>query len=181
MPNDRIRVLHPAWRLTSMGGVPAIFRAVVSRLEPDRLEAHVLSVRPRLPQDDLDAPGPHVEFHSLEYRGQHTRAARLGLSLSTARFVRRIRPDVLHTHSGSAWMSVPSALTCPGARRLGSGRIGAPTGHCSLNWHPWALSRGCPRYSSGRVSIHVACVTRRTGPVGTTPPWLGGRRCRSGD
>lgn len=116
--HDRIRVLHLIWRLTAVGGIPAVGRTLLSELDPTRFDAHALCVRPTHPEDRLDLLGEHVTVHSLEHRGPHTRRARLALATRMATAVRAIDPDVLHTHSGTAWMSLPSVLVSPRTPRV---------------------------------------------------------------
>jgi glycosyltransferase involved in cell wall biosynthesis len=118
MPTDRIRVLQLIWRLTAVGGVPAVSRILLSELDPERFEAHALCVRPRFDEDKLDLLGEHVTVHTLDYEGAHTRRARAGLAWRMASAVRAIEPDIVHTHSGSAWMSLPTLLVRPRISRV---------------------------------------------------------------
>ena len=114
----RVCVLQLTWRLTAAGGVPAVSRMLLGRLDPTRFDVHALSVRPLLREDRLEALGPQVAWHSLGYRGGHTQGARAALALRVGAAVRSIAPDVLHVHSGSAWMSLPTVVSAPRTRRL---------------------------------------------------------------
>jgi glycosyltransferase involved in cell wall biosynthesis len=114
----KIRVLQVVWRLSLVGGVPAVVRTLLTGLDPERFEAHVLSLRPLLDEDELDSLGPHVHLHTLDHPGKRSIPRLAPLALRMVGQVRRIDPDVIHTHVGTAWMSALAAVMRPATVRV---------------------------------------------------------------
>lgn len=111
-----IRILHFTWRLTRGGGIPVVIRAFLRRMNPTRFENHVCTVRPNRPEDGLEELGQHHAYHPLGLEGALGARARLSVTRQVLRLTRSLRPDLLHTHSGVAWYTVPGALGCRSLR-----------------------------------------------------------------
>lgn len=133
-PEGRRTVLHVVWRLSKGGGIPVVLRDVVTRLDPARLDVHVATVRPAFEEDELDQLPATVVLHHLGFTGSLSVLDRARLALDLVALVRRVRPDVLHVHSGTAVHSLPAALAFRPARRVievhdapGNGRHGRAT------------------------------------------------------
>lgn len=131
------------WRLSKGGGIPVVVREVAARLDPARFEVHVATVRPPFDEDDLDRLPACVALHHLGFTGRLSRRDRSRAAWALLRLTRRLRPDVLHLHSGTASYSVPAAVSVRGMRRVlevhdapGNGRHGRAT-----EWLECLLSR----------------------------------------
>ena len=109
-----IRVLHLMNRLSRDGGIQVVVRRLATCLAPDRVELHVVTLRPRIEGDHTD--DVRAVLHPLGYRRTGYRLRdRCRLSFAISREVRRIRPDVVHLHSGLAWLGYGAWLAAPGA------------------------------------------------------------------
>ena len=68
-----IRVVHLVNRLSRGGGIQVVIRRLASCLEPDRIELHVVTLRPRIEDDHTD--DVRVVLHPLGYRRSGFRLA----------------------------------------------------------------------------------------------------------
>lgn len=126
------RVLHVAWRASGPGGVQRVVRDVARELGSD-IDLHIVSVRPPSP-DDATLPEHGVTLHSLGYQGR-ARALPGPRSVVRAwRLAQKIRPQVVHAHSGTALWAIGAVAGSRRARRIlevhdgpGSGRHAAAT------------------------------------------------------
>jgi glycosyltransferase involved in cell wall biosynthesis len=108
--DDRIRVLNVLWRLSRGGGAPIVVRQLLLRSEHDHVEMHACTVRPRAAEDRLEELGPNVALHALGLTGPTTLMLRARAIAGVLRVVRRVRPHVLHVHSGTASYSLAAAV-----------------------------------------------------------------------
>lgn len=160
----RRRVLHVLWRLSKGGGIPIVVRDVTTRLDPSRFDVHVATVRPDLPEDELDRLPAQVQVHPLGFTGALSGTDRLRVAARLHRLVRSLRPDVIHVHSGTAGYSLAAALAHPRAARVlevhdapGNGRHGPAT-----EWLEGRLARRLrfvPLVHSTSVRAEVAQFT----------------------
>lgn len=114
----RIRVVHVVWRLSTGGGIPQVSRQVLAGLDPERFECHAVTARPAAEEDELHLLGPNVTVHPLDYTGPANKVEEVRIPLRYAAEVRRLRPDVIHAHSGTARHALPAALAVPSAARV---------------------------------------------------------------
>ena len=111
-------MLHLTWRLNPTGGIAGVIRSLAAGLEGSPVEVSVATVRPLLDEDGLDdLPGVH-DLRGLGYRGRYASARIAGPVLRFAALARRLRPHVVHAHSGTAVLAVPAALAVRRAGRL---------------------------------------------------------------
>lgn len=111
MDDEPLRVAHVLWRLSRGGGVQTVVRQLAANVDPATIELHVLSARPRLADDRIDELP--VRFHALvDGRGRRSSRWLQRVSIMTAavRAVRQLRPDVVHLHSGTAWMGFAASI-----------------------------------------------------------------------
>lgn len=101
-------VLHLMGRLSPGGGVQVVVRRLADHTDASAVDLHVGTIRP--PWDDLsDVP---VTLHTLDFDGSRmTPWDRVTLMARAARLARRIRPDVIHLHSGTSWLGLLARLT----------------------------------------------------------------------
>ena len=109
-PAGRVRVLHVVQNL-NYGGMERVLAAIVTNLDPERFEPHVLALQ-------------YLGAFSSELRGaaplhQGDRLPRWSLlwPRALARQIRRIAPDVVHTHSG-VWYKASRAARMAGVSRV---------------------------------------------------------------
>ncbi|MEU8136770.1 glycosyltransferase family 4 protein [Streptodolium elevatio] len=114
----RIRVVHVVWRLSTGGGIPQVSRQILAGLDPDRFECHAVTARPAAAEDELHLLGPNVTVHPLGYTGPPNKVEEVRIPLRYAAAVRKLRPDVIHAHSGTARHALPAALAVPSAGRV---------------------------------------------------------------
>lgn len=105
----RVRILHFTWRMSQTGGIPTVLRTLLPRLSATRFENHVCTVRPNSIDDAVHELGNH-NLHPLGFEGRLGLFERARVASAFASLVVRVRPDVVHTHSGVAWYTIPSAL-----------------------------------------------------------------------
>lgn len=132
--DPRARVLNVVWRLSQSGGVQTVVRNIIGSADTSRFDHHVVSVRPEFAEDRLDALLDGAHLHALGLEGPLRSRDRVAAVVEVARIARRVRPDVVHTHSGTVWLSVLARLTSPSAACLievhdapGNGRHGGST------------------------------------------------------
>lgn len=118
-----MRVLHVVWRLSVGGGIPRVVREVLSGLDRDRYDLHVVSVRPRLEEDRLEELGEGITYHFCDQVGAPGPRMRLETVRSVRRITKTLRPDLVHTHASIAWYT------------LGSGRRGGGRRSGIVEWH----------------------------------------------
>ncbi|NUU20053.1 MAG: glycosyltransferase family 4 protein [Streptomycetaceae bacterium] len=114
----RIRVVHVVWRLSTGGGIPQVSRQILAGLDPERFECHAVTARPAADEDELHLLGPNVTIHPLDYTGPPNKVEEVRIPLRYAAAVRKLRPDVIHAHSGTARHALPAALAVPSAGRV---------------------------------------------------------------
>ncbi len=175
--DDPVVVAHVLSRLSPGGGVQVVVRGLIQRLDPTRVESHVITARPWV-EDDLLNEVP-AQIHPLNYRrGGYRLRDRVWLCVAVARRVRSIRPDVVQLHSGIAWMGVLARMFMPRTSFVleahdapGSGRHGRRNdqfeGWC-IRWlritaishsqevaEAVAQQSGCPRGQIKRFALGV--------------------------
>jgi glycosyltransferase involved in cell wall biosynthesis len=162
------RVLHVAWRLARGGGTPLVLRRLLQGVERARFDVHVCTVRPLFAEDRVEELGEGLSFHPLGLEGAPTPRRRAAALAGVARVAWRVRPDVLHAHSGVASYALPALVARPPRRILEvqdapqSGRISSA--HAALEgfmarrlgFEPLVHSRSVERdlADAWRVSSH---------------------------
>ena len=106
-----IRILHVLWRLSDTGGIPQVVRHLVRGLDKERFEVHVCTARASFEQDDVGKILDRDRFHELGVKGRPSATERLAAAARLARVVVRVRPDIVHLHSGITWLAVPATLS----------------------------------------------------------------------
>ena len=126
-----IRVAHVMWRLSKGGGIPVVVRAIADGIDPARTELHVITLRPLFDEDQLASLPPTVHVHGLGHIGAVRPFQRIRVLRRVSKLLRRVRPDVVQVHSGTAWMAALARLSLPRTPFLievhdapGSGRHG---------------------------------------------------------
>lgn len=117
-PTGRVRVLQVLWRLSRGGGAPIVVRDLLRHIDTEEFEVHVCTVRPLFLEDRVHELGDHVTYHPLGLEGAATPQLRARAIAGVASAVRRIRPDILHVHSGTASYSTLAALLTRQRARL---------------------------------------------------------------
>lgn len=107
----RIRVLVVLWRLSRGGGIPVVVRGFLRHFDRDLFDVHVCTVRPLFPEDSPDELGGGITYHPLGLTGSPTIRLRARAVLGVAKVARRVRPDVLHVHGGTASYGLLAALS----------------------------------------------------------------------
>lgn len=97
----RLRVLHLAWRLSPGGGVAQVARDLLQGASREEFDVHVCSVRPFCIEDDIEALGGGLTFHSLGLEGDKSLAKSARLTAGLFRLVAKVRPHVVHVQAGS--------------------------------------------------------------------------------
>lgn len=109
-PARPVVVAHVIPRLSVAGGIQIAVRGLARAVDPSVVELHVISCRPELERDRLDEVP--AAFHPLDHtRAGHRLRDRLRLLVGVARLVRSTGADVVHLHSGSAWLGLLARLT----------------------------------------------------------------------
>ncbi|MGH9282397.1 MAG: glycosyltransferase family 4 protein, partial [Acidimicrobiales bacterium] len=96
-----VRVLHVVWRLTEGGGIPVVVRSIAAGVGPG-FAVDIVTVRPAVAEDRLEALPPSVRLHHLGAEGSLARGRKLRAVVEVARLGRRLRPDIVHLHTGTA-------------------------------------------------------------------------------
>ncbi|MGH7629367.1 MAG: glycosyltransferase [Gemmatimonadales bacterium] len=139
--NRRVRVLHLIDNL-NYGGMERVLADLVHRLDPEQFECHVLGLAylGRFAEGLDSSAGLHVADPmprgSMLWPG------------SLARQIRRLAPDVVHTHSG-VWYKGSLAARLAGVPRL------VHTDHGRPQPDPWT-GRLLDRIAAGRTDVVVA-------------------------
>lgn len=118
MNGARTRVLQVLWRLSTGGGVPMVVRGVAQHSDPAQVELHLCTIRPLLDEERITEVGDSVVYHPLGLVGEAGAELRTRAIAGIAGMVRRVRPDVLHVHSGTAWYSAAASILAPRARKI---------------------------------------------------------------
>lgn len=105
-----VRVVHLMGRLSITGGVQVVVRQLAAAVDPNRVDLHIVTMRPRW--DDLsEVP---ASLHALGFDGSRYRLRdRISIIWKMARTVRRLRPDVVQVHSGMAWLGLLARVVSP--------------------------------------------------------------------
>src|SRR5260221_4239588 len=169
-PGAPMRVLHHVWRLSQSGGIPVVVRNLALGLDPARFELHVSTVRPRLSEDALEALDGHLVLHPLNVRGS-TRLPRARAVSGLARVTARLRPDVLHLHSGTGWQASGAMAFASKAARIlevhdapGAGQHGAFTERVEagmvrrLRFHPLVHSRSVAATVEAATGVEATLI-----------------------
>ena len=98
--------MNVVWRLSSSGGVQTVVRALLQSADPLRFEQHLVSLRPELDEDELDLLPAHIRVRWLGYTGEISWRQRIAAQVEVGLIVRRLRPEVVHTHTGTVWLSL---------------------------------------------------------------------------
>jgi len=94
-------VAHLMGRLSVAGGVQIVVRRLALGLVDEPVSLHVVTMRPAW-DDVSDMP---LTLHPGSFAGSRYRFRdRVAIIIHHAKAVRRIRPDVVHLHSGVAWL-----------------------------------------------------------------------------
>ena len=106
----QIRVLQVIWRVSRSGGAQAVARGFLAHYDRRQFEVHVCTTRPLFAEDNIEELGIGIRYHPLSLTGTPTPRLRLEAVKGIASVVRRVKPDLLHVHGGTAWYSLPGAL-----------------------------------------------------------------------
>lgn len=154
----RIRVVHLLGRLSQAGGVQVVVRQIADTLDPAEFDLHIVTYRGALAPDRLGEVS--ATMHPLGFNGALSSRDRVKIAVRIAREIRSIRPDVVHFHSGVAWMSASARIAAPTARFVfevhdapGSGRHSSVTDQLDRIWAWW------PRTT---LLCHSAAVAHQT-------------------
>lgn len=124
-------VVHLLGRLSRGGGVQVVVRRLATAIGASEIDMHIVTIRP--PWDDVtDVP---ATVHAIGFGGSRYRLRnRLSIAIAAAKWVWRLRPDVVQLHSGIAWLGFLARVVAPRTAFLlevhdapGSGRHGAWT------------------------------------------------------
>jgi len=99
---NRPRILFVLWRLFRGGGVPIVTRAFLRHFDRSSFDVHVCTVRPIHTEDAPASLGDGITYHALGISGQPSAGLRLRAMRGIREVVRRVQPDILHLHSGTA-------------------------------------------------------------------------------
>lgn len=189
-----VRVLHVIGRMSPGGGVQIVVRRLARHREPSRVELHIQSIRPLLPQDRLDEVD--ATLYGIGIRpGTNRLIDRPRILVGVARRIRSLRPDVVHLHSGTAWYAILGRLVdrrpaylievhdAPGSGRHGRlsdrfegwfvRRLGAVAVCHSTSVRDEVLQRWRPRPEQVvTFPLAVDLDVFRPGPEPATPPFV---------
>lgn len=112
------RVAHVLWRLSKGGGIPVVVRSIVSGIDPSQVELHLVTLRPLFPEDELGSLPSNVRIQVLGHSGELSPWDRLCVMIQVAARLKRLRPDVVQAHTGTAWMSLLARCVLPRKRFL---------------------------------------------------------------
>lgn len=133
-----------------------VVRRLAEGLDPTQVELHVVTARPAVEADRLDEVP--AEIHPLDHGADsYGPASRARIGVGVARAVRRIAPDVVHLHSGTAWKGFGAIAAAPRAGFVlevhdapGSGRSSAATER---------LESVFPKWLGASVACHSRAVS----------------------
>ena len=104
-----MRVLDFVGRLSQQGGIQTVVRQILQGLDTAEFESHVCTIRSHKAEENLPALGNH-SWHSLRIDGRLTLWNRLLAIIRLRRIMLKVRPDVMHLHSGQAWYAFIAGL-----------------------------------------------------------------------
>lgn len=113
---NRPRVLHVLWQLSEGGGIPIVVRQLAEGLGEERTEMHIATLRPITSKDRRNRLPDAVKLYGFDASAPMSMVQRARVSLKIGRLARKLHPDVVHAHSGTAAYAVPAVLL---ARPLG--------------------------------------------------------------
>lgn len=95
-------VLDFLGRLSQQGGIQTVVRQLLRGLDTNQIESHVCTIRSHSPEEELHALGRH-HWHTLSLDGPLKPWKRLLLIFRLRRLLLKLKPDLVHVHSGQAW------------------------------------------------------------------------------
>src|SRR4051812_34935670 len=108
-----VKVAHVVWRLSPTGGIPRVVRDLAESVDHGEIDLHVISVRPKIEADRVDDVIDAAHFHSAGHAVGAPKVMLARAVVRALRELRRIRPDVVHLHSGTSWIALPGAVSLP--------------------------------------------------------------------
>lgn len=161
-----IRVLDFVGRLSQQGGIQTVVRQLLRGLDTEEFESHVCTIRSQRPNEELPALGRH-HWHSLNIDGPLNLWNHLLVIFHLRRLMAKVRPDVMHVHSGLAWyafiagigLRIPYALEmhyAPGSKQVS--RV--------IDW----IEQKAARTPSILTVVHSSEVEKRTFSFLQKPP-----------
>ncbi len=149
----RIRVLHFMWRLGKGGGIPVFQRMLLKCTNKEHFDLHVFSVRPLYPEDSVEEVSENVTLHPMNLFGNVGPRGQGRIMLELARVTREVRPDVLHTYTGYAWLAIPPDLVGRGIAAKVLDIQSDPYGR-QLSWLNTMSQRFMVRWMHYRPVVH---------------------------
>lgn len=160
------RVLDFLGRLSQQGGLQTVVRQLLQGLNTEEFESHVCTIRSHRPDEELPALGQH-HWHSLYIDEPLKLWNRLLVILHLRRLMIRLRPDVMHVHSGQAWyafiagigLRIPYVLEmhyAPGSKQVSR----------AIDW----IEQKAARTPSVLTVVHSSEVEKRTSSFLKKPP-----------
>lgn len=104
--DDRVHVLLLAYRVSKTGGVPRVIRTFLETYDRRALRVTVCSLRPLLPDDELDEYRDAADFVSLDLPAAPGIGRRALAGIRLHPVLRRLRPDVAWVMGGIALTSL---------------------------------------------------------------------------
>ncbi|MDD2728587.1 glycosyltransferase family 4 protein [Malikia sp.] len=162
----KIRALDFVGRLSQQGGIQTVVRQLLRGLDTEEFESHVCTIRSHSPDEGLPSLGQH-QLHSLRIDGPLKSWNRLLVIFHLRRLMLRVRPDVMHIHSGQAWyafiagigLGIPYVLEmhyAPGSKQASR----------AIDW----IEQKMARTSSVLTVVHSSEVKERTYSFLPNPP-----------
>lgn len=102
-------VINFLGRLSQQGGIQTVVRQLLRGIDADEFESHVCTIRSYRTEEEIGSLGNH-QWHSLDCNGPLTPLRRLLVAYRLRSLFRRLRPDVVHVHSGQAWYAFLAGL-----------------------------------------------------------------------
>jgi glycosyltransferase involved in cell wall biosynthesis len=97
-----IQVLNFIGRLSIQGGIQTIVRQLLQRLNTNQFKSHVCTIRSQSTKEELSALGQH-HWYSLGINEALTIWKHVLVMIRLRSLLKKLRPDVIHIHSGQAW------------------------------------------------------------------------------
>jgi len=118
-PQSKIKVVHIVTRMNT-GGVAVLISELVTGLDPERYEVHLITGRCTPDEEDyIKARGLHLDEISILSMGRSLSPnSDLRSFLSLLKYLRRIKPNIVHTHTSKAGLlgRIAAKLTVPSAK-----------------------------------------------------------------
>lgn len=161
----KIRVLDFVGRLSQQGGIQTVVRQLLQGIDTDVFDSYVCTIRSPKTEEELSKLGNH-KFYSLKIDGKLSFWNRLLVIIRLRHLMQRIRPDVMHLHSGQAWyafvagigLSIPYVLEmhyAPGSKQASN----------LIDW----IEQKFARFPSVLTVVHSSEVRGRTLSFFSTP------------